>query len=196
MSTRERGRPARFSIIFAAVALPSCLALTVASSLAQSSSDAQASAGSDAGQAASSETTISPGPGESQRKALLGRIMEAKAKGIGITNYMMAFQSLDESVKSGGTSADILKRVDSLNASLDEQFKRSAVLKVQKLPPPVAASPVTAPLGALAGGGSKVSGDNLKDLQAKYGDKIPADLKDKLGSDPSKLMDMLKNLKK
>src|ERR1700733_8454475 len=160
MSTRERGRSARFSIIFAAVALPSCLALTIASALAQTSGDSQAPAG--AGQAASSETTISPGPGESQRKALLGRIMEAKAKGIGIANYITAFQSLDESVKSGGTSADILKRVDSLNLSLDEQFKRSAILKVQKLPPPVAASPVTAPLGALAGGGSKGSGDTMK----------------------------------
>jgi hypothetical protein len=196
MSTRERGRPARFSIIFAAVVLPSFLVLTVAPALAQTGGDSQASAAGDAGQAASSETIVSPGPGESQRKALLARIMEAKAKGIGITNYMMAFQALDQSVKSGDASADILKRVDSLNVSLDEQFKRSAVLKVQKLPPPVAASPQTSPLGAIAGGGSKGSGDTMKDLQAKYGDKIPPELKDKLGSDPSKLMDMLKNLKK
>jgi hypothetical protein len=195
MSTRERGRPARFSIIFAAVALPSLLALSVASALAQSSGDSHASVGGDAGQTASSETTVSPGPGEAQRKALLGRIMEAKAKGIGITNYMMAFQALDESAKSGAASADIIKRVDSLNVSLDEQFKRSAVLKVQKLPPPVAASPDTSPLGG-KGGGGKGNADMMKDLQAKYGDKIPADLKDKLGSDPSKLMDMLKNLKK
>jgi hypothetical protein len=197
MSFGKGERSAHFSTLFVAVGLSSSVVLSTAVARAQSNSPESASAETkqttvvDAGQTPSAET-VSPGPGEAQRKALLGKIMEAKAKGIGITNYLMAFQALDQSVKSGGSSTDILKRVDSLNSSLDEQFKRSAILKVQKPAPPVTASREAT---SVAGAGK--NSEMMKTLQSKYGDKIPADLKDKLGgADPNQLMEMLKNFKK
>jgi hypothetical protein len=167
---------------------------------------------------ASPELDVAPGAGEDKRRALLGRINEAKSQGIGTSTYMIAFDALEQSVKGGETEANVLKRVSSLNTSLDDQFKRSAILKVQRAAPPVAASAPSAPLGSAGGGTSKSSdtasliqrlqnkyGNQIPDLQNKYGDKIPDGLKDKLsgaGGDPSALlknpeiMDLIKKYQK
>lgn len=153
---------------------------------------------------------VEPGPGESQRTQLVMRIFNAKAQGIGIDAYLNAFAMLENSVKTGETEVNVLKRVDSINSSLNDQIKRSAVLKTQRPAPPVAASGFPAASSSSPGGNTA---DLLKRLQEKYGDKIPADLKDKyagqipdnlkdkipagLGNmDPSQIEDLIKKYKK
>jgi hypothetical protein len=82
--------------------------------------------------------TVSPGPCEDKRKTLLSRIGMAKDKGIGITTYVAAFQAIDRSVASGAAEGDVAEKVASLQFTLDEQFKRSEVMKTEQLGPPVA----------------------------------------------------------
>ena len=133
--------------------------------------------------AAADGPLVEPGPAEAKRTALVLRIFNAKAQGIGIDAYLNAFAMLENSVKTGETEANLNKRIDSLNSSLDDQLKRSAVLKTQRPAPPVAASGF--PAGGLGGGGNSSAGgtsDLIRKLQEKYGDQIPANLKDKLGA--------------
>jgi hypothetical protein len=158
---------------------------------------------------------VEPGPAEARRTALLMRIFNAKSQGIGIDAYLNAFAMLENSVKTGETEANLNKRIDSLNSSLDDQLKRSAVLKTQRPAPPVAASGF--PAGGLgSAGGSSAGGtsDLIRKLQEKYGDQIPANLKDKLGGgqipenlkdkipaglgglDPGQIEDLIKKYKK
>lgn len=165
--------------------------------------------------AANDGPLVEPGPAEAKRTALVLRIFNAKAQGIGIDAYLNAFAMLENSVKTGETEANLNKRIDSLNSSLDDQMKRSAVLKTQRPAPPVAASGF--PAGGIGGGGSSGGGtsDLIRKLQEKYGDQIPANLKDKLGAggqipdnlkdkipaglgglDPSQIEDLIKKYKK
>lgn len=89
-----------------------------------------------AGQASADSPAASPGILYDERKRLLERIKEAKAEGIGVSGYHGAFASLEQSVK-GGEPADRLKsRLDSLHKSLDDQLKRSKLLKTQRPIPP------------------------------------------------------------
>jgi hypothetical protein len=154
------------------------------------------------------DLTVLPGAGEDKRRALLGRIMEAKNQGIGTSTYMMAFDALEQSAKGGESEESVLKRVSSLNSSLDDQFKRSAILKVQRATPPIAASAPATPFGG-SGGGPSGGGDTaslIQKLQNKFGGQIPDSLKDKIppgmGSDPSALLknpdiqDLLKKYQK
>jgi hypothetical protein len=183
-------------------------------SAATSASNASASPAAPAA-ASSDGPLVEPGPAEAKRTALVLRIFNAKAQGIGIDAYLNAFAMLENSVKTGETEANLNKRIDSLNSSLDDQLKRSAVLKTQRPAPPVAASGF--PAGGLGGGGSTGGGtsDLIRKLQEKYGDQIPANLKDKLGAggqipdnlkdkipaglgglDPSQIEDLIKKYKK
>ncbi len=160
--------------------------------------------------AAADGPLVEPGPGEAQRTQLVLRIFNAKTQGIGIDAYLNAFAMLENSVKTGETEVNVLKRVDSINSSLTDQIKRSAVLKTQRPAPPVAASGFPAASSSPSGGNTA---DLLRRLQEKYGDKIPADLKDKyagqipdnlkdkipagLGNmDPSQIEDLIKKYKK
>lgn len=165
--------------------------------------------------AANDGPLVEPGPAEARRTALLMRIFNAKSQGIGIDAYLNAFAMLENSVKTGETEVNLNKRIDSLNSSLDDQLKRSAVLKTQRPAPPVAASGF--PAGGLgSSGGSSAGGtsDLIRKLQEKYGDQIPANLKDKLGGgqipenlkdkipaglgglDPGQIEDLIKKYKK
>jgi hypothetical protein len=155
------------------------------------------------------DLVVVPGPGEDKRRALLGRIMEAKSRGIGTSTYMMAFDALEQSVKTGVADDAVFKRVDSLNSSLNDQFKRSAILKTQRAAPPVAASDPTSPLGSAGLSGSSAGNTDtaslIQKLQAKYGNQIPDNLKDKIpagmGNNPADLLknpqlqDLLKGMK-
>ncbi len=165
--------------------------------------------------AANDGPLVEPGPAEARRTALVMRIFNAKSQGIGIDAYLNAFAMLENSVKTGETEANLNKRIDSLNSSLDDQLKRSAVLKTQRPAPPVAASGF--PAGGLgSAGGSSAGGtsDLIRKLQEKYGDQIPGNLKDKLsggqipenlkdkipaglgGLDPGQIEDLIKKYKK
>jgi len=152
---------------------------------------------------------VEPGPLEEKRRIMLGRIMDAKNQGMGTSTYMMAFDGIEQQAKSGDTEENIAKRMASINNALDEQFKRSAILKVQRAAPPVAASSsggmVPAPLGGSVGSppGNTDTAALIQKLQNKFGGQIPAGLQDKIpGGDPSALlknpevMDILKGLKK
>ena len=164
---------------------------------------------------AADDKLVEPGPAEARRTALIMRIFNAKAQGIGIDAYLNAFAMLENSVKTGETEANLNKRIDSLNSSLDDQIKRSAVLKTQRPAPPVAASGF--PAGGLGSSGGSSGGgtsDLIRKLQEKYGDQIPANLKDKLGGgqipdnlkdkipaglggmDPGQIEDLIKKYKK
>lgn len=163
------------------------------------------------------------GPLQEKRQALLAKIYQAKSQGIGIAAYLSAFDFLEELAKSGGDGANLEKRISSLDTSLEDQFKRSALLKVQKLSPnnPSAGNNLPIPgadgmmgPGPMAGNSdpasliqklqNKFGGQIPADLQAKYGNKIPASLKNKLGdlnnlgSDPNQLLqnDKIKELLK
>lgn len=135
---------------------------------------------------------VEPGPAEDKRLALLGRIINAKDKGIGIDAYLSAFSALEQSVKGGESEAVILKRLESLNSSLDDQIKRSVILKTQRPAPPVAASsPPPSAMGRFSGGSGGGS-DMLQQLKEKYGGQIPDNLKDKLGGQlPDSIKDKL-----
>ena len=161
---------------------------------------------------AAASSSVAPGPMLEARQKLLARIAAAKAQGIGIASYQSAFDYNEETIKSGDTEANIAKRIQALNASLEDQAKRSTMLKTQRPAPPVAAS--SPPPSAMAGSGSSSGasgGDLIAKLKAKYGGNIPADLKDKLppglqeklggGGDPTALLsdpkvkELLKGLK-
>lgn len=188
---------------------------TVPPSSTVSSSAPAATAAPPATAAANDGPLVEPGPAEARRTALLMRIFNAKSQGIGIDAYLNAFAMLENSVKTGETEVNLNKRIDSLNSSLDDQLKRSAVLKTQRPAPPVAASGF--PAGGLgSSGGSSAGGtsDLIRKLQEKYGDQIPANLKDKLGGgqipenlkdkipaglgglDPGQIEDLIKKYKK
>lgn len=156
------------------------------------------------------------GPLREKRQNLVQKIQSAKDQGIGIASYMAAFNFIEEMVKSKAAEADIGKRIDSLDNSLEDQFKRSAILKTQRPTPPIAES--SPPPSAMMGGGGLPDlggggGDIISKLKSKYGGQIPPNLKDKLppglqeklsglGGDPSQLLndpnlkDILKGLKK
>lgn len=161
---------------------------------------------------AAAPSSVAPGPMLEARQKLLARIAAAKAQGIGIAAYQSAFDYNEETIKSGDIEANIAKRIQALNTSLDDQAKRSTMLKTQRPAPPVAAS--SPPPSAMAGSGSSggaSGGDLIAKLKAKYGGNIPADLKDKLppglqeklggGGDPTALLsdpkvkELLKGLK-
>lgn len=133
---------------------------------------------------------IETGPAEDKRRNLLIRILSAKEKGIGIDAYLNAFGALEHSVKTGESEAALVKRIDSLNSSLDDQLKRSAILKTQRPAPPVAASSFPPSSSANSGGGSGGGGDVLQQLKEKYGNQVPDNLKDKLGG---QIPDSIKN---
>jgi hypothetical protein len=143
--------------------------------------------------AAATDRLVEIGPLEAQRTALVMRIFKAKEQGIGTDAYLNAFAMLENSVKTGETEANLAKRIASLNSSLDDQLKRSALLKIQKPAPPVAASGFPAAGGGPSSGGS--TSDLIKRLQEKYGGQIPADLKEKYGGQiPDSLKDKLPGL--
>jgi len=171
-----------------------------------------APAGAPAKATAADGPLVEPGPGEAQRTQLIMRIFNAKSQGIGIDAYLNAFAMLENSVKTGETEASVLKRVESINSSLSDQLKRSAVLKSQRPAPPVAASGFAAASSGGAGSSGGTS-DLIRKLQEKYGGQIPADLKEKYGGqipdnlkdkipaglgglDPGQLEDLIKKYKK
>ncbi|HEY9791415.1 MAG TPA: hypothetical protein V6D22_13510 [Candidatus Obscuribacterales bacterium] len=159
-------------------------------------------AGASEAQAAAPSTgpadEVVAGPMLQQRRQLLEHIHTAGAHGIGITNYMMAFNAVEDQVRNGASETQIKPRVDQLSNALLDQLKRAQILKTQRpLPPTSSQQPETAaaapaapaPAAPAAGGGL-----NLGNLQDKLGGiQIPESLKEKfLNSDKAK--EILKRL--
>lgn len=175
--------------------------------------------GASAGTGASSGNTTSsgsgsetaPGPLLEKRKNALSRIMAAKKQGIGISGYLAEYNRIEDMVKAGQPETAYESRLTSLVSGIDEQIKRSAVLKTQH---PVSTSSSSGSsvssgspgsgtgAGSSSGGGGLggLSNEKLSQLKAKYGDKIPPDIAEKLGNlspeQKERLMqsDMLKKL--
>lgn len=142
------------------------------------------------------ENQVSPGPLEPERRRLLETIMTAKQYGFGITAYLSAFQSLDDRVKASAPASEIKGRLDSIVGGLDEQLKRSKMLKTQRPAPPIAASSQSPSAMEDSGktGGLNLSGASTDELINKvkekwFGGQIPDSIKKKIpaGFDPNSL---------
>lgn len=77
------------------------------------------------------EVIVRDGPLTNERSELLRSIYRAKENGIGITNYMKAFEYIEDMAAKSQPDEGIQKRIDSLKASLDEQLKRNEELKIE-----------------------------------------------------------------
>lgn len=115
------------------------------------------------------------GPLEDKRLALRNKITAAKKQGIGISVYTVEFSRIEDLVKQGGDPAAIQKRVDSLSSNLDEQMKRSQILKTQRPVPPSSIQAAHDGSSAQSHGGSGMDAV-LKKLKEKYGDQIPSNI--------------------
>jgi hypothetical protein len=113
--------------------------------------------------------------------------MAAKKQGIGIGGYLAEYNRIEDMVKAGQPESTYEGRLSSLVTGIDEQIKRSQVLKTQH---PVtisgsgsssSASGSGGGFGA-GGGGAGLNPEKLNQLKAKYGDKIPPDIAEKLGN--------------
>ncbi|MDX2105445.1 MAG: hypothetical protein SFY67_03495 [Candidatus Melainabacteria bacterium] len=77
------------------------------------------------------EVIVRDGPLTDARSELLRSIYRAKENGIGITNYMKAFEYIEDMAAQSQPDEAIQKRIDSLKTSLDEQLKRNEELKIE-----------------------------------------------------------------
>jgi hypothetical protein len=66
--------------------------------------------------------SVTPGPLENERIALLTAIHDAGRKGIGIHAYLVEFMALDQMVGNGESREGIQKRLSSLNSALNDQL--------------------------------------------------------------------------
>ena len=73
-----------------------------------------------------------PGILERERAAVLQKILKAQAQGCGITGYMNAFQSLQQSIGKGEAESVIRPRLETISRAVDDQLERSKVLKTQR----------------------------------------------------------------
>jgi hypothetical protein len=132
--------------------------------------------------------TVAPGPFEAKRKLLLASIKVAKKQGFGITSYLKELNNIEQQVKEGNKSPQLEERIDSVAEGLQDQLKRSQILKTQRPGPPIHSQASVSSGSGSAGGGNALSGlgggntsDMIQKLRAKYGDKIPPNI------DPSML---------
>jgi hypothetical protein len=123
---------------------------------------------------------VAPGPFEAKRKILLASIKAAKKQGFGITVYLGEFSKIEEQIKEGKGGPQLEDRIDSIADGLQDQLKRSQILKTQR-PEPGGHVSTGGGSTALSGLGSGKSAEMIQQLRAKYGDKVPANL------DPSML---------
>lgn len=144
----------------------------------------------------SKESKLCKGPFLKEREELKEKIEIARSNGVGVKNYLAAFTYIESMVKNNAEEEEIARRLDALSNSLDEQFKRSKILKIQKLPPPIAASspPPSLVRKRKKNKFSKLSNSNRGELVNKLKDKwfggdIPDSIKKKIpaGIDPNKL---------
>ena len=123
---------------------------------------------------------VAPGPFEAKRKLLLASIKAAKKQGFGITVYLGEFSKIEDQIKEGKGGPQLEDRIDSIADGLQDQLKRSQILKTQRPIGAPAHSQASASGGTSAGGlgglGSGKSAEILQQLRAKYGDKVPANI--------------------
>lgn len=137
------------------------------------------------------EVIVRDGPLTSERSDLLRSIYRAKENGIGIKNYMRAFEYIEDMAAKSQPEEDIQKRIDSLKSSLDEQLKRSEQIKTESAanstpggsrklgPGNLLADPQAIPSSfRTMGGGAGGQSDQLLDMiiTEKLGGKRPSQM--------------------
>lgn len=137
------------------------------------------------------EVHVKSGPLEESRKDLLRAINAAEESGIGVANYLRAFDYIEDMASKSQPEADIQKRIDSLKSSLEEQMKRSTQIKTEAAATAASggskkmglgnliADPFKIPenfrtMGGGAGGQSSQLLDNI--IQDKLGGKLPSQM--------------------
>lgn len=78
--------------------------------------------------------SVVDGPLKSQRQALYNQIQTAQQSGVGIKNYMMAFDYIEKMAKDGAEEAAIKKRMVPLITALSSQLKNKEELKTRPSP--------------------------------------------------------------
>jgi hypothetical protein len=141
------------------------------------------------------------GPLLEKRKLVLSRIQAAKKQGTGISGYMAEYARIEQMVKNGEPEANYADRLSSLQNGVDEQLKRSQMLKTQRptysgiSASSSSSSSVSSSAssgGGRGSGGGPLGGMSLDQIKAKYGDKVPPDIADKLSSmSPEKKKELL-----
>ncbi|MGD9682021.1 MAG: hypothetical protein AB7W16_12625 [Candidatus Obscuribacterales bacterium] len=108
------------------------------------------------------------GPLKERRVKIKTMIEDAGREGVGTRIYSQAFDAVEAMVRTGGSEALLSQRLDSIENSLNEQFKRRRILKYQKPAPPIAAS--SPPPSQLEQAGRGKSGKS-----GKFGNEIGKD---------------------
>lgn len=168
-------------------------------------------AGGNSSVSSGGKPTVAPGPLQEARTILITRIQQAQSEGIGIANYMMAFNAIEDSVKAGQSAEQLRPRVESLARALHDQLEKGKILKTQRPIPGNASATFAPPPSAVAGGGPDLAkikaalgnaggggpgggnasaiieklkerfGGQLPAIPEAYKDKIPKGILDKLG---------------
>jgi hypothetical protein len=135
---------------------------------------------------------VAPGPFEAKRKLLLASIKMAKKQGFGITVYLNELNKIEDQIKQGNSGPLLEARVDSIADGLQDQLKRSQILKTQRPAGSSSSSSshsYTQVSTDAAGGRPRRSTDAIiNELRQKYGDKIPGGLSGLDGDLKEKLM--------
>ena len=142
-------------------------------------------------------TDPAQGPLLDKRKLVLSKIQAAKKQGTGISGYMAEYERIEGMVKNGEPEANYADRLASLQNGIDDQLKRSQLLKTQR-PTYVGTSSSSSSSSSGSsssggggsgggghgghGGGGPMGGMSIEQLKAKYGDKVPPDIAEKLSS--------------
>ncbi|CAN5652245.1 hypothetical protein BH10CYA1_BH10CYA1_15060 [soil metagenome] len=122
---------------------------------------------------------VTPGAFQEKRQLLLSSIKLAKKQNFGVTVYLSELNKVEDQIKQGNVTPQLEARIDSIADGLQDQLKRSQILKTQR---PTGTSARTSYNGS--GSGSPESGARghkntdamINELRQKYGDKIPAGL--------------------
>ncbi|MBK9144919.1 MAG: hypothetical protein IPM23_20700 [Candidatus Melainabacteria bacterium] len=146
------------------------------------------------------------GPLKERRLKIKTMIEDAGREGVGTRIYSQALDAVEAMVRTGGSEALLSQRLDSIENSLNEQFKRRRILKYQKPAPPIAASsPPPSQLEQAGRGNDRLKGVNKDGLIEAITDKwfggdLPDSIKSKIPAnvDPSMLkgQDLDKLMKK
>jgi PDZ domain len=90
---------------------------------------------SDASTSSNASTSVVAGPLATERVALLMAIRDAEKKGVGIRDYMTAFQNLEVMVNQGAQPDTIRQRLRSIEQPLQDQLSHLAEITHPGIPP-------------------------------------------------------------
>ncbi len=75
---------------------------------------------------------VSPGPFDTDRKHLRAWLVAAQGRGVGVSTYAKAYESLEASVRSGAPQDKVKPQLDAILKAINEQVKSSVVYKTTR----------------------------------------------------------------